>query len=81
MVLGVGKASNSKTNTHVGELWYVTAQHCAQGRGLLVTLDPSGSYKHENDFVNGLGTVASTIAETLCTVARNANKKSADMDA
>ncbi len=75
MVVGTGKSSNSITNTHIGELWYVTAKHCALGRGKLVTLDPAGEFKYDNDFVSGLGTVASTIAETLCTVARSENKK------
>ena len=75
MVVGTGKASNATTNKHIGELWYVKAKDCVLGRGKLVTLDPSGEFKHENDFVNGLGTVASTIAEVLCSVAVSMSKQ------
>jgi len=74
MVIGVGKTSNLVKNTHIGELWYVTAKHCALGLGKLVTLDTAGEFKYENDFVNGLGTVASNIAETLCAVARDVTR-------
>lgn len=46
--------------------WYVTVQDCKKGYGKVVTLDMSGNFRWENDYVKNGGTVASAIGEMLC---------------
>ena len=52
---------------------YVKTSDCANERGALVTLDLEGKFQFKNDFVFGLGTVASSIAEYVC---NSANQQS-----
>lgn len=46
--------------------WYVSATDCANGMGKLVTLNISGEFLYDNDFVIGSGNIASELAEAIC---------------
>lgn len=60
--------------------WYVPLKDCIAESGVVVTLNMSGEYKFENDFVFGSGNVASGMAEAICAAAtqsiQNASQKS-----
>jgi hypothetical protein len=49
---------------------YVRLADCEAGFGKLVTTDLNGRAKYDSDFVTDGGNVASTIADTLCQLAR-----------
>lgn len=49
---------------------YVRLSHCRAGFGKLVATDLNGRAKYDNDFILDGGNVASSIAETLCALAR-----------
>ena len=46
--------------------WYVAVDHCKKGYGKLVTLNMSGEFKYENDYVKNGGSIASSIGDVLC---------------
>jgi hypothetical protein len=62
----IGRVVNKKTKAITPEKWYVTTDDCENGMGKIVTLDMSGNYKYENDFLIGSGNVASSLAGMLC---------------
>ena len=62
----IGRISNSKTSQVALRKWYVSAVDCKKKMGKVVTLDISGEYKFENDFVEGAGTIATAMAEAIC---------------
>jgi hydroxyethylthiazole kinase-like sugar kinase family protein len=62
----IGRISNNKTSQVALRKWYVSAVDCKNKMGKVVTLDISGDYKFENDFVEGAGTIASSMAEAIC---------------
>ncbi len=76
----VGRITDSKTSQITLRKWYVSAIDCKKKMGKLVTLDISGEYKGENDFVEGAGTIATSIADIICGAAeysiREADSKS-----
>ncbi len=74
----IGRDSNKKTSNIIVEKWYVSANDCKNNMGKLVTLNISGEYKYENEFVFSSGNSAGQIAETICAVADYIIKKSAE---
>ncbi|WP_353180927.1 hypothetical protein [Salinisphaera sp. T5B8] len=76
----IGRVTQSGTNTVSLYKWYVPVKDCAAGNGTIVSLNISGEYEFENDFVLGGGNVASAIAAAICGAAKqaaeNAQKKS-----
>ena len=50
------------------EQWYVRKKDCSRGAGKIVTTDLDGNFRFENDFLIGGGTVATSIAEMLCSI-------------
>lgn len=61
--------STTKANKRIDlEKKYVSLANCRNGMGKIVTLNVSGKYEYENDFVIGGGTVATAIAEFICSV-------------
>lgn len=47
---------------------YVSVSDCKRERGKVVTLSLDGVYQYANDFILGGGTVATAIAERLCSM-------------
>ncbi|MGC3985573.1 MAG: hypothetical protein QM777_13110 [Pseudorhodoferax sp.] len=62
----VGRRQLKKTGKVEYQIWYVKATDCAKNSGYLTTLDQKGQYQYDNDFLQGGGTVASSIAEVIC---------------
>lgn len=73
-IIAIGRIIDSNSQQVIAEQWFVTANACISKRGYLMTLDFDGKLKHRNEFVFGLGTVASDIAEVMCTVAKESGK-------
>lgn len=69
VISALGKAYNKETRKVDPSIWYVPLSHCKIGRGNFVVTDVLGNYQSEHQFVFGIGSVAATIAETLCAVA------------
>lgn len=70
-----GRVVNTKPSTIDLRKWYVTAGDCKNKMGKLVSLDVSGEYQHENDFLFDSGSVASSIAQFICEVAEESIKQ------
>ncbi len=62
----VGRITDPKTSKISLYKWYVSASDCKAKMGKVVTLDISGEYKFENDFVFGSGSIATSMAELIC---------------
>ena len=69
VIAALGKAYNNQTRKVDPSIWYVALSHCKLGRGNFVVTDVLGNFQSEHQFVFGIGSVAATIAETLCAVA------------
>jgi hypothetical protein len=65
----IGRIVSNDAKKINGAIWYVSIEHCRLQRGKFVVLDTAGTYKSDHDFVFGLGTIAATIAETICLAA------------
>lgn len=76
VVIGNGKSVSNSTGKITGVQWYVPVVHCVQKRGKLVVTDTVGKYLSENDFIYGLGNIASAIAEIMCDVVLDTNSNS-----
>lgn len=50
--------------------WYVPLKDCAAESGVMVSLNMSGEYQFENDFVFNGGNIASGLAEAICGAAK-----------
>lgn len=76
----VGRITNPKTSNISVYKWYVPLQACVDKLGTVVSLNVSGEYRFENDFVFGGGNIAAAMGETICGVAEkyftDINKKS-----
>lgn len=72
--MAIGRVIAVDTKKISGAIWYVSIDHCRLQRGKFVVLDVSGEYKSDHDFIFGLGTIASTLAETICLAAAPKNK-------
>lgn len=73
VVVAIGKTEVKETRKLDGVQWYVPISHCRDRKGKLVITDTVGKYKSENDFVFGLGNVASSIAEIMCNIGLKLN--------
>ncbi len=57
----------AKDNNHIEFVkWYIKVSDCQRGHGKLVTTSMNGDFKWENDIVLQGGSVASSLADTLC---------------
>ena len=75
VVVAQGRVTDKKTTVVTFQKWYVSVTDCRAGNGKLVTLDMEGNFQGENDFVLHGGTVASSLAEMLCSDVINNDKK------
>ena len=66
IVVASGRVFDKKAKSFIFEKWYVLNEDCFNGYEKLVTLDMQGNYKYEVDFVEKGGSVASSLAATLC---------------
>lgn len=78
LVVAAGRIYDKSAKSYNFVKWYVTLDHCAAGSGKLVTLNNDSEFKYENDFVFKGGSVASSIAETLCGVATSIRQEDSD---
>lgn len=62
----IGRVSNFKTSEVALSKWYVSAVDCKRKMGKVITLNISGDYQFENDFVEGAGTIATAMADAIC---------------
>ena len=65
----VGKITNKKTSIVALYKWYVSAEDCGRKMGKVVSLNVSGEFVLESDFVFDSGNISSGLAEFICTVA------------
>ncbi|MDY0148299.1 MAG: hypothetical protein RBR56_09640 [Halothiobacillus sp.] len=76
----VGRITDPRTSNILVYKWYVPLQACVDKLGTVVSLNVSGEYQFENDFVFGGGNIAAAMGETICGVAEQyfteINKKS-----
>lgn len=54
---------------------YVSATDCKRGRGKIVSLDVDNDFQYENEFMAGSGTVASAMAELICSAALKTSRE------
>ena len=75
----VGRVVNNKTKKIDLRKWYVSVSDCGRQMGSVVALDVNGNYQYENDFVFGSGTIATALAEAICSAytyrVKNRNEK------
>lgn len=62
----VGRITDLKTTQADPVIWYVSVADCLGNRGKLVATDISGKFLNDYDFVYGLGSAGSVIAESIC---------------
>lgn len=62
----VGRITNKRTSQVDLYKWYVSGADCSKRMGKVATLNISGEFQFDNDFVMGSGNIASAIAETIC---------------
>lgn len=65
----VGRITDPRTSNISVYKWYVPLQACVDKLGTVVSLNVSGEYQFENDFVFGGGNIAAAMGETICAVA------------
>lgn len=73
----IGRVTDSKTLSIAVYKWYVPLQACVDKFGKVVSLNISGEYQFENDFVFGGGNIAAAMGETICGVAEHYFSESA----
>ena len=69
------RVRNKSTNRIVFEKNYVTLSDCTRGYGKLVTTELNGRALYQTDFIVDGGTVASTLAATICSLATPASSQ------
>ncbi len=62
----LGSTHVSSTNRITYRKWYVTGQDCIAGLGKMVTLDVTGEFRFDSDFVKSGQSIAAAIADTIC---------------
>jgi hypothetical protein len=62
----IGKVHDTKTSHINLYRWYVSATDCKNKMGKVVSLNISGDFLFDNDFVFGSGSIATAIAEIIC---------------
>lgn len=75
VVTAMGRSINKANSNIAFEQWYVTVAECQQGFGTLITTDLNGDVISQNQFVEGGGNVASTLAEMLCGAVKDREKR------
>jgi hypothetical protein len=70
-----GRTIDAKTSRISLYKWYVTSSDCKRKMGKFVSLNIDGTFEFENDFVFGSGSIASSIAEAICSAADYSIKK------
>lgn len=68
VVISTGKINYLDTGKIEAYMWYVPLSHCNAKQGTMGITDVLGNYQAGVEFVFGLGTVGSQIAQTLCAV-------------
>ncbi len=66
IVYAEGRRFSKENNNIEFVKWYIKVSDCQRGYGKLVTTSMSGDFKWENDIVLQGGSVASSLADTLC---------------
>lgn len=66
VIKAAGRIFDRRLKTYEFVQWYVSINDCKQGFGKLVTLDMSGNFRFDNDYVDKGGSVASSLAAMLC---------------
>jgi hypothetical protein len=61
-----GRSMDMKTRAITFERWYVPVSDCRSGSGKVSTTDMAGNFKYDNEFVLKGGSIASSIADMLC---------------
>ena len=74
VVLATGRITYADSGKIEANMWYVPLSHCKAKQGNMGITDVNGNFQTSIDFVFGLGSVGSQIAETLCSVADGLNK-------
>lgn len=64
----IGRVTNAKTLNISIYKWYVPLQACVDKLGIVVSLNISGKYQFENEFIFGGGNIAAEIGETICSI-------------
>lgn len=72
VIKAAGRILDRRSQTYQFVQWYVSIDDCKQGFGKLVTLDMSGNFRFDNDYVEKGGSVASTLAAMLCVPVKEA---------
>lgn len=75
IVVAAGRTTDKNTKQMNFEKWYVEVEDCKRGHGNLVTLRMDGTFSFENQFVLKGGSVASGLAEMLCWLVFETDKK------
>ncbi len=70
--------TEKKTQNITYNQTYVTKSDCLNGLGKIVSLDTSGQYLYENDFVSDGNSIASSIASLICGIYNDELKKQSD---
>jgi hypothetical protein len=63
----VGRVRHVKNKNVSVYQWYVTLEDCDREMGKVVSLDMDGKFRFETEFVFSAGSVASIMAEAICT--------------
>lgn len=74
----IGRISNKRSPSIALYKWYVPIKDCVKENGIVVSLNMSGEYIFENDFVFGSGNIASAMAEAICGAASHQIKNATD---
>ncbi|MGY3172388.1 hypothetical protein ACVWYU_001765 [Pseudomonas sp. TE12234] len=69
LAVALGRVVHQNTNKINALQFYVRAAECVQERGTLAMTDVNGAIVAQVEFMFDAGTIASNIAETICTVA------------
>ena len=77
MTIAVGRNADKKAGRVNLFQWYVTDTDCEREYGNLVALKMDGTFDFETPFAKGSNNISSAIAETLCSVGFEQEKKAA----
>lgn len=66
VAVATGRSTELKNRMISFEKWYVSIAECRAGSGKVITTDMAGNFKYDNEFVLQGGSVASSIADMLC---------------
>jgi hypothetical protein len=72
IVVGTGRITNTVDKTSAVGRWYVSLTDCDNEMGMLTILETDGRFISDTAFVFNQGSVGAAIAETLCSVYKQA---------